>query len=233
MPDTPPHTLRWPLMRQRWLDLTYLHWEVDPDEVASRLPDGLEPDLFDGTAWVGLVPFQMRDIGLPVGPGMPYFGTFPETNVRTYVTGPHGPGVWFDSLDATRLAPVAMARAAFGLPYMWSSMSIEREPDTIRYRTRRRWGGPRAASDVSVRIGRPVLATDLDVFLSARWRLYTSWFGRVMHAPVEHPPWVLREATATVHDGLVAVAGYTISGEPLVRYSHGVPVRVGRPRFVR
>ncbi len=230
--DRPPHRLVRPLMRQEWVDLTYLHWPVPAEEVAQRLPAGLQPELFDGSAWVGLVPFQMRGIGLPVGPGVPYLGTFPETNVRTYVTGARGPGVWFDSLEASRLLPAAMARIAFGLPYMWAKMSIDRTERTIRYRARRRWGGPGAESDVTVRIGPPAASSELDVFLSARWRLYSTWRGRLLHAPVEHPPWELRAAEAEVGDGLVTAAGYSIEGDPLVRFSRGVPVRVGRSRVV-
>jgi len=230
--EYPPHTLRRSLMRQRWADLTYLHWPLAPDQVAERIPEPLEPDLFDGSAWVGLVPFQMEGIGLSVGPSVPYFGSFPETNVRTYVVGPNGPGVWFDSLDAGRLAAVGAARVAFGLPYMWSAMSIERGNGWYRYRTKRRWGGPDATSDVTVRLGTPVPSTDLDVFLTARWRLYSQWRFRVVHAPVEHPPWDLRRAEAQVGDTLVTAAGYEISGEPHVRFARGVPVQIGRPRFV-
>jgi uncharacterized protein YqjF (DUF2071 family) len=215
------------------MDLTALHWRVDPDVLAQRLPAGLDPDLFDGSAWVGLIPFHMRDIGFARGPGVPWLGTFPETNVRTYVVGKHGPGVWFDSLEASRLLPVVAARWTFGLPYMWSKMRIEGRDDGFRYTSRRRWGGPDASSDVDVTIGEATRSDDRDVFLSARWRLYSTWRGRLTHAPVDHEPWVLHEATATVSDELVAAAGYDVTGDPLVRFSPGVTVRIGRPHFVR
>ena len=62
-----------------------------------------EVDTFDGSAWVGLIPFSMRRIGLSHGPAVPYFGSFAEVNVRTYVIAGGRPGVWFFSLDVDRL----------------------------------------------------------------------------------------------------------------------------------
>ena len=129
-------------MFQGWKDLVYLHWPYEPALVQRRLPAGLTVDTFDGRAWVGLVAFRMERIRIPGTPGVPYFGTFPETNVRTYVRGTDGrPGVWFDSLDVTRLLPVFVARTSYRLPYMWSQMSIDHSGDDITYRSRRRWPG--------------------------------------------------------------------------------------------
>ena len=109
-------------MRQIWANIVWCHWPVDPAQVAAVLPAGLTPELFDGQAWVGLIPFSMERLR-PVGP----FGfvtrwlrssDFGEVNVRTYVTGPDGQtGVWFCTLDADSVAAVATANAAFGLPY--------------------------------------------------------------------------------------------------------------------
>ena len=96
-------------MLQDWRRLTYVHWPFSPDLVQSRLPSGLEVDTHDGAAWVGLVPFHMENIAARFTPPIPYLGTFPETNVRTYVRGSDGPGVWFLSLDISRLLPVVVA----------------------------------------------------------------------------------------------------------------------------
>lgn len=222
-------------MRQQWRTLAYAHWPYPPDLVQSHLPAGLEVDTFDGHAWVGLVPFHMVGIAARRGPAVPYFGTFPETNVRTYVNGPDGPGVWFDSLDITRLAPVLVARTTYRLPYVWSEMEIARGTGRIVYTARRRWPGPRGAQsrmDVVVgdRIDDP---SDFDHFLSARWRLYTMLGRRLAVGRVEHEPWPLYRAQANIEDELVTAAGYPApTGEPHVLYSPGVAVRIDRPRFV-
>lgn len=236
---SPPVTLPRPVMLQGWKNLSYVHWSYPPEVVQRRLPSGLEVDTFDDRAWVGLVAFQMERIRLPRGPAAPYLGTFPETNVRTYVRGPDGQaGVWFDSLDISRLLPVAVARAAYGLPYMWSKMRINTGPRLVTYRAERRWPGPHGASSTLIlRRGDPIAPSQVDPltqFLTARWGLYTLLGSRMAYAPVEHEPWPLEEARLChVEDQLLAAAGYPApAGTPLVHYSPGVEVRIGLPRRI-
>lgn len=224
------------VMRQRWTAVTYLHWPVPVEAVARVLPPGLEVDTFDGQAWVGLVPFVMRDVAPPVGPPLPWLSHFEETNVRTYVVGPQGPGVWFCSLDAARLAPVAVALTAFRLPYRWARMTASRRGDELRFWARRRWPGPRGArSLVGVRVGERVDPEPLDRFHTNRWALYTvDRAGRLLHLPVAHDPWPLREGRLTVlRDDLVEAAGLPRPLDaPRVRVGGDVTVTAGRPRAV-
>ena len=233
---SPRYRIERPVMTQQWKDLAYLHWRYEPDAVAALLPPGLTVDTFDGSAWVGLVPFQMVDIAARHTPPVPYLGTFPETNVRTYVVGPEGPGVWFNSLDINRLLPVLVARSLYRLPYMWGGMEIRRTVGRISYRATRRWPRPSGVSSlVTVDIGGEIAEpTDLHHFLTARWGLYTMLGSRLAHARVEHEPWPLREASvAALADDFVAAAGYAAPlGAPHALYSPGVSVRIDRPRFV-
>ncbi len=232
----------------RWDDLTFLHWPHDPDEIARLLPDGLTPHTFDGACWVGLIPFDMT-VALPGGIPIPWQGRFAETNVRTYVVGPNGePGVWFCSLEASKLLPTATARATYGLPYFWADMSIARagaatpdgyEPGARRtYTSRRRWPGPVGASTtISATIGDPIPPeeiTPLEHHLTARWRLFSVWRGRLVEARIEHEPWPLHRATLDhLDDDLVAAAGIVPSSDaPLVHYTPGTSIRIGRPELL-
>lgn len=227
----------------RWARLTMVHWAVEPSRVQQHLPDGLTVDTFDGKAYVGLIPFDMRDVRPPgVPPVLPWVGDFPETNVRTYAVTPNGDrGVWFHSLEASRLGAVLVARGAFRLPYMWARMSITTGPGRIRYRTHRRWPSPRgASSDLAVRIGDRLgddEITPLDDFLFARWRFLDGWSGdRVIASPMHHEAWPLHAATIEhLDDELVAVAGYPglVDEEPVsVRFSPEVDVTGGFPEVV-
>ena len=225
-------------MTQKWTCLTYLHWPYDPAEVRKVLPPGLEPDLHDGVAWVGLVPFALSGLGFLGTPPVPWLSAFAETNVRTYTVGPDGRrGVWFCSLEAERLVAVLGARTAYRLPYTWAKMSIDRGPDdVVTYRSRRRWPAPRGAySRISVAIGEPVQPTPLDLFLTARWGLHSRTpGGRLAFAAVEHLSWPLHGARLLdLDETLVAAAGLPApSGAPRVLHSPGVAVRVGTPRLV-
>ena len=224
-------------MLQGWKDLTYVHWPYRPEVVQRMLPTGLQVDTFEGQAWVGLVAFRMERIRLPFTPPLPYLGTFHETNVRTYVTGPEGRrGVWFDSLDVDRLVPVLVARASYRLAYIWSSMAIEHNGDRLTYELRRRWPGPRGVSSKLsiVRDGSIEDPSPLENFLTARWGLFTRLGSRLAYAPVAHPAWPLERAVMTdLEDELVEAAGYPApAGAPLVHHSPGVEVRIGLPQRV-
>lgn len=220
-------------MRQDWRSLSYVHWPFSPDLVQAHLPPGLEVDTHDGLAWVGLVPFRMENVAARSTPPIPYFGTFPETNVRTYVRGSDGPGVWFHSLDISRLLPVLVARATYRLPYMWAKMEINEHRGSVTYKATRRWPRPSTRSLLEVEIGRRItVPSEFEHFLSARWRLYTMLGRRLAYARVEHEPWTLHRAKASYDDELVSAAGFTVpDSPPHVMYSPGVSVRIDRPRY--
>lgn len=217
---------------QRWSDLTFLHWRVASADVAPLLPPGVVPDEFDGTAWVGLIPFRLDRATLFGGPRVPYFGSFVEVNVRLYGVDFWGRrGVVFRSLEASRLAAVLAARASFGLPYRWSRTRMQREGRLFGYDTQRHGGGP--SSMVRVRPGAPIRTGPLADFLTARWGLFTRRAGKTVWLPNEHPPWKLHAAELLdLHDELIAAAGLPgiVDRAPdSVLYSPGVTTRFGRP----
>jgi uncharacterized protein YqjF (DUF2071 family) len=196
---------------QTWAELTFLHWAVEPGRVQPYLPPGVRPDVIDGVSYVGLVPFRMRDIGAWGSPGLPYLGSFLETNVRLYSVDQQGRrGVVFVSLDASRLAPVLAARWGPGLPYLWSKMSYLRRGDLVEYGCRRRWPGPRGArSQLRIRVGAQIEAGRREHFLTARWGLHLPGRRHTHYWPNSHEPWPLQAATVErLDDELLAAAGF-------------------------
>jgi uncharacterized protein len=221
-----------PVMRQCWRELTFLHWKCRPSAIRPLVPAGLQLDLYDGAAWIGLVPFSIVDLSLPTAPALPWLSRFAETNVRTYVIDPEGArGVWFFSLDAARLLAVIGARMAYALPYFWSRMRIERKGELIRYTSRRRHA-PRAVSDIEVRIGETINSpSELEVFLTARFRLLAERRGRLLKADIVHQPWPLQRAGAGyLRQDLLRAAGLPQSNAaPLAHFASRVDVLVGPP----
>jgi uncharacterized protein YqjF (DUF2071 family) len=219
-------------MRQSWRDLTFLHWGCDPSTVRPLIPPDLELDLYDGSAWIGLVPFLITGLTHPRAAVMPWLSLFPETNVRTYVIDRSGlRGAWFFSLDAARLPAVAGARIWYALPYFWAKMAVESDGAAVHYSSRRILG-PRASSDIRViegpEIGSP---SELELFLTARFRLYAKRGSRILKADVEHPPWPLHRATLIrMEENLVRAAGLPVfQEEPLVHFSKSIDVLIGAP----
>lgn len=216
------------LMSQSWRDVAFLHWFVAPQQVRRFMPPGTEPDVVGHGPWAGLtpvalVPFRMVGAGLGHGPAVGYLGTFWETNVRLYSVDRTGRrGIVFRSLDASRLAVVLAARAAFNLPYRWARMrGGERVRDGVRElawtaharRPRRdRPSGANLLSRIVLRVGEPLGDNDSDAplatFVTARWGLHTAHLGRTWYVPNEHQPWPLRRAEVLrLDDRLLATAG--------------------------
>lgn len=230
---TSPRPFRRSTLVQRWEDLTFLHWSVDPDDVAPLLPRGTVPDVLDGVTYVGLIGFRMVRLGLLSGPPIPYLGDFCETNVRLYsVDGQGRRAVVFRSLEAERLLPVLAANAVLQIPYKWARMRFTREGDVLRYTSRRR-SITTPTSDFSVRVGEPIdEPTALEHFLTARWGLHERTYGRTLHLPNVHDAWPLHRAELlSLDDELIGAAGLRQPTRPpdSVLYSPGVAVRFGLP----
>lgn len=234
---TAPRSAGRVVFTQGWRDVAFLHWAVDPDVVAPLLPPGAAPDVHEGKSYVGLIPFRMRRIGILGSPGLPYVGSFLETNVRLYSVDAQGRrGVVFRSLEADRLLPVLAARWVAGLPYTWARMTFARDAERATYTSRRRWPAPTGVhSRIELRIGEP-LGDDpgpLATFLTARWGLHQRAWRHTAYWPNEHPQWPLHAAELIACDeDLIAAAGLpAVAGAPdSVLFSPGVDVRFG-PRL--
>jgi len=231
-----------------WRDGLFAHWPVDPEVVAAALPDGLSVATHDGDAYLGVVPFVMDDIRpreLPTGL------SFPELNLRTYVEGPNGPGVYFHSLDADDRLGVAVARGLFRLPYYRAETDVRRsEGDvgdgnggdagrSVRFTSRRvHRGVPHARFDATYApVGEPFTpeAGSLPAFLLENYRFYTAGSsGRLYVGGIDHEPWTLRPAAASIRSNtLFAANGFdNPDGDPILHYADPIAVTADRIRRV-
>lgn len=224
-----------PVMRQDWRDLLFLHWRCDPEAIQQTLPAGLTVDTYDGHAWVGIVPFKMRRIRPARCPSVPYISNFLELNLRTYVHDEHGtPGVWFYSLDASRLLAVLVARVTFRLPYYWSRMSTRVDGEgMITYRCRRWLGANRQQTEFRYRQSGPLATATpgtLEFFLVERYVLFSLLpDARLATGRVHHPPYRFAPCEVTRWDTSVfRMQGLDEPGDPPAHaiFSPGVEVEV-------
>jgi uncharacterized protein len=218
----PPPTRPWSV-RMVWHDLLFMHWRVEVNRLRPFVPPALEIETFDGSAWLGVIPFTMSGVRHRVLPAIPGTAAFPELNVRTYVRapGPDGsprPGVWFFSLDAANAPAVLGARTVFHLAYMNAAMHVRRIAGALQYASRRTgpfnaltWGRTvtrearfraryRATGDVVL----PPHGS-AEHFLTDRYCLYSAGrSGRVYRAEIHHEPWPLRPAEAATEINTMA-----------------------------
>ena len=207
MPDGP-----W-IMTQSWHDLLFAHWAVSVRELREKVPAGFELDLFEGHAYIGVVPFRMTNVAPRGVPAMPFVSAFAEMNVRTYVTFGGKPGIYFFSLDADSQMAVTVARTMFRLPYFTASMDVRRDDGSISYRSERT-SRDGALAEFSARY-RPVgpvyhsAPGELDWFLTERYCLYTLDDEFLAYRlQIHHPPWPLQRAEAEIElNTMVEAAG--------------------------
>jgi uncharacterized protein len=232
----------WAVMRQKWRDLLFLHWAVDAQALRRLVPPQLELDLFDGTAYVGLVPFTMtgvRPVGIPPIKGL---SSFHETNLRTYVRlGDRDPGVWFFNLEAASSIAVCLARALFHLPYHRARMFLEHLPSdnagagnssSIVYAGVRLWPGPLPAS-YTIRatprgLARTAAPGSLEHFLIERYILYAIGKTCLYQGRVSHTPYPIQSAEVHSIDETILNTWniQKTDNAPLAHFSTGVDVRV-------
>jgi len=225
---------------QRWHDLLFAHWPVAPERVRPRLPSGLELELFDGSAWLGVVPFRMSAVRLRGTPAVPGLSAFPELNVRTYVRQGEQRGVWFFSLDAASALAVRVARAWFHLPYFRAEMTLVERAGTIEYRSRRTHRGAPPAELVAryapVAEVEPTRAGTLEHFLTERYCLFAHdpARGLLRRGDIHHRPWPLQRARAELPTNTMAAAsGLTLPDTaPLLHFARELDVLIWAPRRV-
>lgn len=230
---------------QRWNDLLFAHWPVPAAAISALLPAGLEADAFQGSAWLGMVPFWLDRIKIRGVPPLPGMRGFPDLNLRTYVrdraTGEQG--IYCFSLDASNLLAVAAARLVFHLPYHWAEMRLEQGSGReFSFYSRRRFSPRPAVFSVRYRGLGPTKKTaqiapgSLEYFLTERYCLFTSNHrGQSVRANIHHVPSPLEEAEAEFERNDIAAAiGIELPAEkPILHYSRRLAVYIWPAERVR
>lgn len=217
---------------QNWRDLLFVHWTYPPELVRALVPRELELDLWNGRAYVGAVPFVMKDVRPSVLPKFLALD-FLETNLRTYVLHKGEPGVFFFSLEASSRLAVKAARWGWGLPYFDATMSLTREEGVIDYRTTRKGDGARL--NVRFRAGAmlgPSKPDTLEHFLLERYLLFSLKKGVVSRGQVHHQPYPAQQCEVlSIDESLTSAAGLPVrpATPELVHFAAGVDVEVFGP----
>lgn len=216
-------------MEQTWRDLLFAHWAYPVEQVRAAVPPQLQLDTYDGMAWVGVVPFMLENLRARGLPALPAVSSFPELNVRTYVTMHGKPGVYFFSLDAASKLAVMGARAVFHLNYFDAEICTAQTPNGIEYTSERTDGGAVASFRARYAAAGEIFVAQpgtIDHFLTERYCLYSvSGTGNTFRLEIHHRPWLLQPAEAELDArGMLSAAGLAPArGAPLLHFSSMQP----------
>lgn len=223
MPER-PHSLV-----QEWRNLTFMHWEVEPEALSPHIPEGLEIDLFEGKAFVGTIPFMMKNVRPRMLPYLPGVSTFPEFNIRTYVKKNGKPGVLFLTLDAQSRVTCWHAPRSYGLPYRYAKCSLKVSSDNYSWKSRRTSDGVELEGECEIKgESREAEINSLEHFLFERYSLYTEHKGKLHMAYTLHAPWSFREGTAKIIKNTLTESydlGIDVLNPQYVHASEGVYVQ--------
>lgn len=223
-----------PIGWQDWRELLFLHWEVDAKELEALLPPGLQLDLWNGRAMVGVVPFRMENVR-PWWLPKPFAQTFLELNLRVYVVSESGePGVFFLSLDAASWTAVSAARTGWSLPYFHAKMSSEGRDGSVHYHSKRRSDAAEFECDYTTGPALPdSLPGSIEFFVLERYLLFVAHRGRLFRGHVHHVPYPVHAVElGAVRESLIGTAGLTRGSFVCAHYSPGVEVEVMSLRAV-
>jgi uncharacterized protein len=207
----------YPVMHQTWEHLLFAHWPLSPEVIQAKLPQGLDVDVYDHSAWLAVVPFQLSFMLN----GFHLSGAkirFTELNLRTYVKHQGRRGVYFFCLDASDWFSVEMARFFFHLNYYHANsslMSMKRNEDQtleappfqrFHFQSQRQDNRGRP-STLQLQYGPtgPVeksVPGSLVYFLTEQYRLFSADAnGIIRTAQIAHEPWPLQPAAAFFSNG--------------------------------
>lgn len=219
-------------MRQHWGKLLFMHWPINAKLLRPLIPPQLQIDTFDGSAWIGVIPFTMWGIRASFLPPIPGTSAFHELNVRTYVTCNGIPGIWFFSLDAANRLAVWGARKSYSLPYFNARMSLRQNGNAIKYSsTREDKRGSPASFDATWTIAERLPQSQPgspEFFLTERYCLYSEHGGEIYRARIHHHPWTLQTAELiSFESSMTEAQGLpTPKGKPLLHYAEKLSVDI-------
>lgn len=213
----------WPLPAQPWSQaqtrsvVLFAHWPVDLGELAHHLPPELAVDTFAGEAWLGISCYRVGSLRVRGLPPLPGLTSFPQLEVRTYVTVEGRPGIWLFSLELASTLLVEAAKRAHRLPAYRARVTdagdaaaglrFESSRDGLEFRAAYRPAGESFTAG----------AGSFEHFFAERYVLYTADGGRLHCAELHHAPWRLQTAEATIESP--TIAPLAVDGDPVTHFA--------------
>lgn len=218
------------IIRQSWEDLIFMHWPVPETDLRPFVPSELELDLYNGMAWIAIVPFHMKDIQFRGLPRIPFGNQLLELNVRTYVTFKGEPGVYFISLDANHSLGVFLARTLFGLRYLNAQIRLDKQGNDLHFSSRRtHYGMSPSHFHARFKISNSIHTYNpgsLMNWLTERYMLWTVRGSSIYKGPIEHKHWELQpaESNVVINEIVDFLPNLIFLQQPITCYSRSLEV---------
>ena len=179
-----------------WKNLIFMNYEVDVSVIMPYLPQGTEPDFYNGRCLVSLVGFMFLNTKV-WGIGFPFHSNFEEFNLRFYVLRKEGSfykrGVVFVKEIVPRRMITFIAYRLYGEKYYYHRMKNKlKETETsieveYSFLANNKWNNIQVIAD---RKTKPILTGTEEEFISEHYWGYTKMAnGNTSEYQVQHPRW--------------------------------------------
>src|SRR5688500_5324885 len=180
-----------------WRDLIMANYEVSPDVLAERVPNGTELDLHEGKCFVSLVGFMFLDTRV-LDFLVPFHVNFEEVILRFYVRRETDEetrrGVVFIKDIVPRAAIAMIARARYGEAYERWRMSHFRDALHVRYSWEKGDNQNTITVESGANLGVPDAGSHEEFIIEHYWGYTKRGAQRTDEYKVEHPKWELFDA---------------------------------------
>ncbi|MFC5558198.1 YqjF family protein [Ureibacillus thermophilus] len=222
-----PDRLPW-MMKQIWSDILFLHYPVKKEKIEILLPPKIQLDTYEGQAWITIVPYVIKSIGVRGLPFIPLGRGIPGINVRTYVKMGEKPGIYFLKLALPQKLTAMMAKYLFHLPYISMDLSFEKTEKMIQFESKTN-PLPFTCQYRVLPASSPIKKETLEEWLLERYCFYTTnTKGKVIRCDIIHEPWFIHKVELVgIENGILST--FHIQSEsthPLIQYSKDANVRL-------
>lgn len=213
------------IMTQTWSNMLFAHWPISTNHLRAHIPSILDIDARDGTSWISIIPFQVRHTRLHSMPKFPFYHTYLELNVRTYVMYKGVPGVYFFSLDANKWPVVTGAKIGAALPYKHACMKMTVKDPIVHVKSQRQHpGSPSESFKASYQQSSSIYIPDkesLEYWLLERYCFWTLKGNTLYRGDIHHDRWRITNAKADLYFNTMAsfLPQYSFQNEPLLHFS--------------
>jgi uncharacterized protein YqjF (DUF2071 family) len=182
------------IMTQVLQDIFFMHWQVKPITISSLIPNGLELDLYNGTAWISIVPFRVVHMRLRGCPPIPGLHTYLELNVRTYVSKNGIPGIYFLNVQTNNLPITLGARVITGIPFTRTKMKYRKRKEDYIFSSEGNFH-----TSFHIEMEKEIIKKgSLPFWLMERYSMYTVKGKQLYRGDIQHQPWDVWQAKGIV-----------------------------------
>lgn len=226
--------IRW-ILFQKWEDICFFHWPIDPKIVEQSIPTSLQLDLFNGTAWISVVLFKVKENRLRNVPSIPFVNSLLQVNVRTYVEERGRKGVYFLSVDMNNTLLAKLNSIGNYLPSRYATMKMYKSNKNITISSYYISKFKNESIDISISTSdEKIEKNSLDCWLLERYHCWSiTKMDKLIRTDIKHVPWELRKCNATINQNTMCptLMDHVLTDTPVVHYSKAKDCIISAPVF--